>query len=96
MEFNFSLLVIAAPAGMVIRLAVGWDIVKLLGSLTLVLLVLPLLGLALEYDPQVVQEATNSMIQRITAKIPSILTGEMAGVVAASILSFARSLFKGW
>ena len=53
MEFNFTLLVLAALAGMVTRLAVGWDPWKLLGLLTLALLLLPLLGLALENDPQV-------------------------------------------
>ncbi len=95
MDFNFTLLVLAALAGMITKLAVGWDPWKLLGSLTLVLLLLPLLGLALENDPQVVQEATNTMIERIVAEIPSILVGEVAGVVAATILSFARNLFKG-
>ena len=95
MEFNFTLLVLAALAGMVTKLAVGWDPWKLLGSLTLVLLLLPLLSLAFESDPQVVQKATNTMIERIVAEIPSILVGEVAGVFAATILSFARSLFKG-
>lgn len=95
MEFNFTLLVLAALAGMITKLAVGWDPWKLLGSLTLVLLLLPLLSLAFKNDPQVVQEATNTMIERIVVEIPSILVGEVAGVFAATILSFIRSLFKG-
>ena len=34
MEFNFGLLVLAALAGMVLKLVVGWDPWKLVGSLT--------------------------------------------------------------
>ena len=100
MELNFTLLVIAALAGMVAKLIVGWDPWKLLGSLTLtftmLLLLPPLLGLAFENDPQVVQETTSTLIERVIAEIPSILVGEVAGVFAATILSFTRSLFKGW
>ena len=99
MEFSFELLVLAALAGMVIKIFAGWDPWKLAGSLglafTLILLLPPLLGLAFENDPQVVQESTNAMIERIVAEIPSILVGEVAGVVAGSILGFATSLFRG-
>ena len=99
MEFSFELLVLAALAGMVINILVGWDPWKLAGSLglafTLILLLPPLLGLAFENDPQVVQETTNEMIERIAAEIPSILVGEVAGVIAGSILGFTTSLFRG-
>ena len=99
MEMNFTLLVIAALAGMVAKLVVGWDPWKLLGSLTLaftmLLLLPPLFGVAFENDPKIVQETTNTLIERVIAEIPSILVGEVAGVFAATILSFARSLFKG-
>ena len=99
MEFDFGLLVLAALVGMVIKLVVGWDPWKLLGFLTLtftlILLLPPLLGLAFENDPQVVQETTNAMIERIVGEIPSIVVGEVAGVFAGSILGFATSLFKG-
>lgn len=100
MELNFTLLVIAALAGMVAKSIVGWDPWKLLGSLTLtftiILLLPPMLGLAFENDPQVVQQTTNTLIERTIAEIPSILVGEVAGVFAATILSHARSLFKYW
>ena len=100
MEFSFELLVLAALAGMVIKILVGWDPWKLVGALglafTLILLLPPLLGLAFENDPQVVQETTNTLIERIIAEIPSILIGEVAGVFAATIMSYARSLFKAW
>ena len=100
MEFSFTFLVLAALAGMVTKLAVGWDPWKLLGYLTLtftMLLLLPaLLGVAFENDPQVVQEMTNKSIERVIAEIPSILVGEVAGVFAATILSLTRSLFRGW
>ena len=99
MEFSFELLVLAALAGMVIKILVGWDPWTLAGSLglafTLILLLPPLLGLAFENDPQVVQETTNEMIERIVAEIPSILVGEVAGVIAGSILGFTTSLFRG-
>ena len=100
MELSFELLVLAALAGMVIKILVGWDPWKLLGSLgltfTLILLLPPLLGLGFESDPQVVQETTNTLIERIIAEIPSILIGEVAGVFAATIMSYARSLLKAW
>ena len=100
MELDFTLLVLAALAGMVAKLVVGWDPRKLLESLTLtfsmLLLIPPLLGLAFENDPQVVQETTNTLIEQIIADVPSILVGEVAGVFAATIFSFARGLFKGW
>ena len=100
MELSFELIVLAALAGMVIKIFVGWDPWKLAGSLglvfTLILLLPPLLGIALENDPQVVQETTNTLIERIIAEIPSILIGEVAGVFAATIMSYARSLFKAW
>ena len=100
MEFNFGLLVLATLAGMTIKLAVGWDPWNLVGlialTLTLILLLLPLLGLAFENDPQVVQETANTMIERIVVGIPSILVGALAGVFARAILGFATSLFRGW
>ena len=98
-EFNLGLLVFAALAGMVIKLVVGWDPWKLVGSLalafTLVLPIPPLLGLALESDPQVVQETTNAIVEQIVAEIPSIVVGELAGVFAGTILSFATDPFRG-
>ena len=98
-EFNLGLLVFAALAGMVIKLVVGWDPWKLVGSLALafaLILLIPLvLGLASESDPQVVQETTNAIVERIVAEIPSIVVGELAGVSAGTILSFATSLVRG-
>ena len=99
MEFNFSLLVLVALTGMVIKLVIGWDPWKLVGSLalafTLILLIPPLLGLVSESDPQVVQETTNAMIERVVADLPSIVVGDLAGVFAGTILGFAKSLFGG-
>ena len=99
MEFNFGLLVLVALAGMVIKLVIGWDPWKLVGSLalafTLILLIPPLLGLVSESDPQVVQETTSAMIERVVADLPSIVVGDLAGVFAGTILGFATSLFGG-
>ena len=99
MGFSFELLVLAALAGMVIKLLVGWDPWKLAGYLglafVLVLLLPPLLGLAFENDPQIIQETTNEIIEGIVDEIPSILVGEVAGVIAGSILGFVTNLFQG-
>ena len=95
MEFSFILLVLAALAGMIARFIIGWDPWKLLGSLIFIFLLLPLLGLAFEDDPLVVQEMTNNAIERIIAWMPSIIIGEIAGVFAGTLLSLVRSLFKG-
>ena len=94
MEFSFTLLVLAALAGMIAKLVFGWDPWKLLGSLAFILLLLPLIGLAFEDDPQIVQKMTNNAIDKIIAAMPSIFIGEAAGVVAGTILSSVRSLFK--
>ena len=95
MEFNFGILVLAALAGMVIKLVVGWDPWKLVGLLalvfTLILLIPTLPGLALENDPQVVQETANAIVERIIAEIPSIVVGDLAGVFAGTILNFATN-----
>ena len=100
MEVSFELIVLAALAGMIIKSLVGWDPWKLAGSLglvfTLILLLPPFLGMAFENDPQVVQEMANTLIERIVTQIPSILIGEVAGVVAATIMSYVRSLSKTW
>ena len=82
-------------AGMVAARNLGWDPWKLLGQLMLALMLLPLFGLAFETDPQVVQEATNSMIGHIVDSIPSTFFGEMAGIAAGWILRFAKNRSKG-
>ena len=95
MELDFVILVAAALVGMIAARNLGWDPWKLLGQLMLVVILLPLFGLFFESDPQVLQEATNSMIGRIVDSIPSTFLGEMAGIVAGWILRFAKDLSKG-
>lgn len=96
MELNFFLLVVAALAGMIVKLFAGWDPWKLLGSLSLVLLFLPMLSLAFVTDPQVAQTAANSLVERVAGAFPSIIIGEVAGVFAGTIFGAIRGLFKGW
>ena len=95
MEFNLTLLVLAALAGMVAKLIFGWDPWKLLGSLTFVLLLLPLLGPVFEDDPLVLQEMTDTVIERVVAEVPSVVVGEVTGVFAGATLSIFTDLFKG-
>ena len=47
-------------------------------AFALILLIPLVLGLASESDPQVVQETTNAIVERIVAEIPSIVVGELA------------------
>ena len=95
MQIDFEVLFFAALVGTIAAAVVGWDPWKLAGQLMLGLTLLPLFRLAFETDPQVVQEATNSMIGHIVDSIPSTFIGEMAGIVAGWILRFAKDLSKG-
>ncbi len=90
---NFLLLVIAALAGMVAKVFLGWDPWKLIGAFGLMLIVLPILGLAFIHDPQALQAATNSNIERIVNSIPSTVIGEVAGFVAGTIFDIFKGLF---
>ena len=70
---------------------------KYVGLLMVVLGLLPwvpFLGLVFETDPQVVQEAANSRIERISASIPYRVAGSIAGVIAAPFLVAAKDVFK--
>ena len=95
MQLDFEILVLAALAGIVAARTLGWNPWKLLGQLMLVVILLPLFWLAFESDPQVVQEATNSMIGRIGDSLPSAFFGELAGIVAGWIPRIAKDLSKG-
>ena len=95
MDTEILFFLFAALAGMVAALFIGWDPVKLLGQLMLVLILLPLFWLAFETDPQVVQEATNSMIEQIVDSIPSAFVGEIAGIFAGWILRLAKGPSTG-
>lgn len=97
MEFNFGFLVLAASAGMIAKLVVGRDPVKLFGVLTTSLFILSLLlsmvPLAFESDPQATQQQVNSLLERTINAIPSLIIGELAGVVAATIVGPIIRLF---
>ena len=100
MEFNFALLVAAALAGMVAKLALGWNPQALLGAMTAVLLwewlTLQLLGLAFESDQRVVQDVTNLVIERLVFEFGSLVVGEIAGVYAATIFGVTRRWLRDW
>ena len=72
MEINFFILVIAALAGLIINAIWGFDPVKLLGTLSLLVLFLPVLGLGFEQNPQAAQTMANRMIERIINALPSL------------------------
>ena len=100
MEFNFALLVAAALAGMVAKLALGWNPQALLGAMTAVLLwgwlTLQLLGLAFESDQRVVQDVTNLVIERLVFEFGSLVVGEIAGVYAATIFGVTMRWLRDW
>lgn len=99
MELNFTFLVVAALMGMIAKRIVGWNPWELFGSLTLLAtilaLVLPWLALRTETDPQAVQTVADSTIAQAMAALPSVVVGELAGIVAARLLDAVPGLPKG-
>lgn len=94
MEVNFILLVFAALAGMVAKLAVAWDPWKLLGTLSLITLVLPVVQLGFIHDTESAQVVANGYIARLVNALPSIIIGEIAGVVAGTIFGFSADIAR--
>jgi len=90
MEFNFLFLVIAALVGLIINAIWGFNPVAILGGFSLLVLFLPVLGLGFEHDPQVAQVMANSMVERLVSAMPSLIIGELAGSVAATIFKAFR------
>ena len=61
-ELNLLFLVIAALAGLTIKKLLGFNPYTFCGALATVILVLEILGFALENDPEVLQQMVNSYI----------------------------------
>jgi uncharacterized membrane protein YgaE (UPF0421/DUF939 family) len=93
MESSFFILVIAAFIGLVVKSLFGFNPWALLSSLSLLALVLPLIPLSLERDPQVVQAMANSYITTTVNSFPTIVIGEAAGIFASNIFNALRQLF---
>jgi len=93
MEFNFLFLVIAALVGLIINAIWGFNPVAILGGFSLIILFLPILGLVFEHDPQVAQAMANSIVERVINAMPSLIVGELAGMVASTIFKAINGLF---
>ena len=93
MEINFLLLVVAALVGLITNAIWGFNPWSMIGAFSLLVLFFPVLGLAFEHDPQAAQVIANGMVERITASLPSLIIGEVAGSVAATIFKAAREIF---
>lgn len=93
MEFNFPFLVMAALAGLIINAIWGFNPVAILGGFSLLILFLPVLGLGFEHNPQVAQAIANSMVERIVNAMPSLIIGEVAGMMASAIFKAFKGLF---
>ena len=93
MEIHFGVLVLCAFLGLVIGAITGQDPWKLVGSLAVVVLILPLFLITLQSDPEAMKAMSDRYIEYVIAKFPSMIIGEMAGVVASKIFR-AFKLFK--
>jgi len=93
MEVNFLMLVIAALVGLIINAIWGFNPVAIIGGFSLLVLFLPVLGLGFQHDPQIAQAIANSMADRIINAMPSLIIGELAGSVAATIFKVVRGIF---
>jgi hypothetical protein len=89
---NFIVLVICALLGLCTRLLIGFDPWKLLGSLSLVILVLPIFNISLQHDPQITQAMANDYTTHLITQLPSMLIGEIAGVFAKEIFSVTKGI----
>ncbi len=93
MEINFIWLVIASLAGLIVNAIWKFNPWAMLGTFSLLLLFLPILGIGFQHDPQAVQEMTNNFIDRIINALPSLIIGELAGSVAAAIFHGIKGIF---
>jgi hypothetical protein len=83
----------AALAGLIINAIWGFNPVAILGGFSLLILFLPVLGLGFEHNPQVAQAIANSMVERIVNAMPSLIIGEVAGMMASAIFKAFKGLF---
>lgn len=99
-EFNFTLLVAAALAGLFAKSILGWNPQKLAGLLTSITLsgwlYVRLIDVAFVNDQLVVQEATNVIVERLVSELASMIVGEVAGVYAAAVFQTVRSWLRWW
>lgn len=92
MEMQFEFLVLGALAGMGARTVVGFDPWKLIGTLSVITLFVPLVGIAFHQNPQVAQTMASQHLEAFIVALPSLVIGEVAGVVAASIYGAFRHM----
>jgi hypothetical protein len=83
----------AALAGLIINAIWGFNPVAILGGFSLLILFLPVLGLGFEHNPQAAQAIANSIVERIVNAMPSVIIGEVAGMMASAIFKAFKGLF---
>ena len=97
-EFNFTLLVAAALAGLVAKSILGWNPQKMAGLLTSITLsgwlYVRLIDVAFVNDQLVVQEMTNIIVERLVSEFGSMFVGEIAGIYAATIFGIVWDWFN--
>ena len=94
MELNFGMLVAAALAGLIVSAIWGFNPWAILGTFSLLVLFLPLLGLMFQTDPQAAQVAATSVLDRLMNALPSVVIGDVAGSVAGAIFKAGKDLFR--
>jgi len=93
MELNFGLLVFAALVGLIINAIYGWNPVAILSSISLLVLMLPLLAVAIQKDPQVALSMADDYTATVVLAMPSFIMGELAGNIAGEIFKPFKRLF---
>ncbi len=94
MEMNFLLMVVAALAGLVVNAIWKFNLWAILGSVSFLLLVFPILGLGFQHDPQVAQAMANTITERLISSLPSLIIGELAGSAAAAVFNAVAGVFR--
>lgn len=94
MELNFGMLVAAALAGLIVNAILGFNPWAILGTFSLLVMLLPLLGLMFNTDPQAAQVAATSVLDRLVNALPSVVVGDVAGSVAGATFKAGNELFR--
>jgi hypothetical protein len=92
MELNFGFLVFAALVGLIINAIYGWNPVAILGSISLMILFLPLVGILTASDAEAAHSIAERSFLRVIEAMPSIFLGEFAGYIAGEVFK----PFKRW
>lgn len=84
---DFGILVLAAFVGLCVRAIWGFNPIAIAGAISFAILILPAVQIAGQNDTEVAQSMVNVYISNVTEAFPSIIIGELAGMLAKEIYS---------